>query len=206
MITSFNITTSTDIEKNYNLGLLPQRNNKNLFYQESSARSNLARFSISSENRRIIRKTESYSFQKIPLNQFSYTPQIQKTIKSWIKDLSWDFPVASVKNIFTNHIFNYLYIWSDSSGKTIAYAICFFSDTISHIAYVFYDPKVSHHDLPIRLVIQFIQDSFNLKLKYSYLGRFSKNTGYYKRNMPGLEFFVNGNWIEYNKENQQLLA
>ncbi len=194
----FNIATSQNIEENYEKGFLPQRNDKNLFYQDSSCRSDLSIFQLNSENRRIIRKTENFSFEKIFLNDFIYDIELQKKLYSWVKTLEWDFPVSSIKNIFTNHIFNYVYVWKNEESKIIAYAVCYFSPTISHIAYVFYDPEYSHGNLPIRLVLQVIEDSQKLGLKYCYLGRFSKETGYYKRNMPGFQFFDNNQWVEYN--------
>ena len=102
----FNITNNLSLEENYRQGLLPQRNRKS-FYSESSCRSNLTNFSLSSENRRILRKTENLTFIKVPIY---YNLVIQKQIYTWLKGLGWDFPISSVKNIFTNHIFNYLYI------------------------------------------------------------------------------------------------
>lgn len=194
-MTQFNLNTTDSIEVNYQNGLLPQRNQKDLWYQESSSRSNLNNFNLTSENRRILRKTENFSFEKINLKDFKYDLSIQKKIFNWVKEIGWDFPISSIKTIFTNHIFNYLYIWKDEKNQEVAYSICYFSDTISHIAYVFYDPKYNHSNLPIRLVIQIIIDSHQAKLNYCYLGRFSPNTGFYKRNMPGFEYFENHQWL-----------
>lgn len=182
----FNIKNNQPVEKNYQQGLLPQRNDSTSFYFESSCRSNLTKFLLSSENRRILRKTEQFTFKRVPI---FYNRDIQKQIFQWLKGLDWDFPISSVKTIFTNHIFNYLYVWKFDQ-KIVAYSICYFSDSISHIAYVFYDPQYSHSDLPIRLSLQAIIDSHQLGLKYCYLGRFSD----YKRNMPGFENFVGGQW------------
>jgi arginyl-tRNA--protein-N-Asp/Glu arginylyltransferase len=195
----YNLTNSNSIETNYNLGLLPQRNNKDLWYFDTSSRSNLLFFQISSENRRIINKTQDFSYFLQPLSTFDYNSTIQKNIHKWINQLGWDFPINSVKKIFTNHIFNYIYIWKDKNNQIVAYSICYFSSQISHIAYVFYDPKLNHGNVPIRLVLQTIIDSQNQNLKYCYLGRFSPETGYYKRNMPGFEYFQDGNWIKYEK-------
>lgn len=191
----FNLQNSLSVEQNYQNGLLPQRNQNGLWYFESSSRSNLSRFSLSSENRRIFNKTQNFTFEKIPLSQFKYTPEIQKTIFKWLQQLKWNFPISSVKKIFTQHIFNYLYIWKDTDNNVAAYSVCYLSNSISHIAYVFYDPNLSHSNLPIRLVLQVIQDSADQKLKYCYLGRFSKDVGFYKRNMPGFEYFDKGGWI-----------
>lgn len=195
----FNLTPKGTIEENYHNGLLPQRNSPQFWYQDSSSRSSLNNFQLSSENRRILNKTQEFTFDLIPLKNFLWTPEIQIQIFSWLKELKWDFPISSVKAIFTNHIFNYLYIWKNSSDQVVAYSICYFSESISHIAYVFYQPEYSHGNLPIRLVLQTVIDSQNKGLKYCYLGRFSPDTGYYKRNMPGFEYFDNGNWIKYEK-------
>lgn len=193
-MSQFNLKSNSSIDENYTNGLLPQRNNKNVFYQETSSRSNLHDFSLDSENRRILNKTNQYNFQLIPLNQFTYDISTQKTIYKWIKGLGWDFPISSVKKIFTNHIFNYLYIWENEQQEIIAYSICYFSEKISHIAYVFYNPYYSHNNLPIRLTLQTVIDSQKKGLDYCYLGRFSKESGFYKRTMPGFEYFKNQKW------------
>ncbi len=196
----FNQQNTLSPANNYQNGLLPQRNAKNLWYSDSSSRSNLKEFSLSSENRRIIGKTDIYKFQLIPLSDFKYTPTIQKTIFKWIKSIGWDFPISSVKTIFTNHIFNYVYVWLDSDNNAVAYSICYFDSSISHIAYVFYDPELSHNNLPIRLTLQTIIDSHDKNLNYCYLGRFNPETklGYYKRNLPGFEYFTNNSWQKYS--------
>jgi len=196
---NYNIKNFNSIEDNYTQGLLPQRNNSSLWYQESSCRSNLSAFQLSSENRRILNKTADFSYQIFPIVEFSFTTEIQKQIYSWIKKLGWNFPISSVKKIFTNHIFNYVYIWKDKNNQIVAYSICYFSPNISHIAYVFYSPEYDHGNLPIRLVLQFIIDSQSKGLKFCYLGRFSNDTGYYKRNMPGFEYFDKNNWLKYEK-------
>lgn len=194
----FNIKIDTDLKEGYQSGLLPQRNDKNLFYFESSSRSDLSKFKLSSENRRIINKTNNFTFEKISLSNFNYSPKLQKLLSSWVKELGWDFPTSSIKSIFTNHIFNYVYMWKNEKNEVVAYAICLISPNISHVAYVFYCPSLSHSNLPIRLVLQVVIDSHELNLKYCYLGRFSETNGLYKRNMPGFQYFVNKQWIEYN--------
>jgi len=190
----FNLKNNLSPEENYQNGLLPQRNKKGLYYHQSSCRSNLKNFHLTSENRRIIKKTQNFSFKQIPLDKFQYTPLIQKTISSWTKQLNWNFPTSSIKYVFSQHIFNQLYIWQNQNKQIVAYNICYFSPTISHGAYVFYSPKLKHSNLPIRMVLQVTIDSQKLGLKYCYMGRFSTNNGYYKRNVPGFQHFINHSW------------
>ncbi len=195
----YNLQNQLPPQNNYAQGWLPQRNQADFWYFDTSCRSNLSSFQLSSENRRILNKTQSFNFQKISLKQFQFTSDVKKQILNWIKQLNWNFPISSVKNIFTNHIFNYLYIWKNQENETVAYSICYFSNNLSHIAYVFYNPEYSHGNLPIRLVLQTIIDSHDLGLNYCYLGRFSKSQSYYKRNMPGFEYFHNHQWLKYDK-------
>ena len=192
-MSQYNLTFDIPIDLIYQQGILPQRNQKNLFYQTTSCRSNLSRFTLSSENRRILNKTISFTYQTIDLTQFTYTSDIQKQIFGWIKSLGWDFPAASVKTIFTNHIFNKLTLWQENN-QTIGYAISLDYPDFTHIAYVFYPDTYLHTNLPSRMVLQAIIDSHDQGKKYCYLGQFSKDSGYYKRNMPGFEYYNNGSW------------
>lgn len=198
----FNIKTNKSLKQNYQDGLLPQRNSRQYSYQDEnySSRVKLNSFQLSSENRRILNKTQDFTYQKIPLSKFIYDKNFQKQVSFWVKNLGWDFPTSSIKTIFTNHIFNYLYIWSDKNKNICAYSLCYFDKDISHIAYVFYNPIYAHQDLPIRLTLQVVIDSSKMKLQYCYLGRFNPQSklGYYKRNFLGFEYFTNNLWIPYN--------
>jgi arginyl-tRNA--protein-N-Asp/Glu arginylyltransferase len=192
-MTQYNLSDNLSLGEKYHRGQLPQRNSISMFYQDSSCRSNLAAFSLSSENRRIIRKTDHFTYEFGPIH---YDLPIQKRIFGWLKLLQWDFPISSVKTVFTRHIFNQLYTWKENE-QIVAYSVCYFDEHLSHIAYVFYDPKYHHSDLPIRLVLQTVIDSQHLGLQYCYLGRFSSTIGYYKRNMPGFEYFHHNQWQKY---------
>ncbi|MCL4383905.1 hypothetical protein M1116_00455 [Patescibacteria group bacterium] len=197
---AFNLTPTDSLPHIYQQGLLPQRNQKGLFYQSTSCRSNLHEYSLSSENRRILKKTDQFHYERTPLNSFTLTAENLKTIHHWLSLLKWDFPTSSVKTVFNNHIFNELYIWQQND-LIIGYAICLVTPAMSHIAYVFYDPSYQRLNLPIRMVLQVIVDSYHQGLDYCYLGQFSPDTGFYKRNMPGFEVFDNGDWVKYTKNN-----
>jgi hypothetical protein len=194
-----NLTSTLNPPDLYLKGWLPQRNQKGLWYQDTSSRSNLCNFRLSSENRRILNSTSDWNFQYLPLSQFDLTPAIKKQIISWVKTLNWDFPSSSIKNIFGSHIFNHVYTWSQVGAAPQAYALCYSDSDISHIAYVFYDPTLAKSNLPIRMVLQAIIDSQQANNKYCYLGGFNPTTryGYYKRNMPGFEYFQNNTWQTY---------
>jgi len=202
MPAEYNIKNQKSPEDNYQSGLLPQRNQPGLYYRDSSCRSNFTNFSLSSENRRILKKTEQYTYQTFqptfPLNIVD-----QKTILRWIKGLGWEFPINSVKTVFTRHIFNHFYTWSDANRQVVGYSACFRSLVSNHpkvasIAYVFYDPRLQNSNLPIRMVLQEVINSHDQGYQYCYLGRFQPpSIGYYKRNLPGFEYYSNSHWLPY---------
>lgn len=197
----YNLANNLTPTENYHLGLLPQRNRKGIYYLDSSCRANLQEFSLSSENKRIIKKTDQFTFKTLSLANFKLDLTTQKQISTWIIELGWNFPINSVKTVFTNHLFNHLYLWYHPDElKPIAYSVCYFTSQISHIAYVFYSPQYSHSDLPIRLSLQAVIDSHLSGLEYCYLGRFDPVThvGYYKRNFPGFEYYQSEKWIKYH--------
>ncbi len=75
----YNLTPDQNIEDNYQNGLLPQRNSSEFWYSDTSSRSNLSNFQLSSENRRIINKTQNFSCQKISLKDFSFTSEMNSS-------------------------------------------------------------------------------------------------------------------------------
>jgi len=198
----YNLTPNLPLEIIYQKGFLPQRNNRRYFYQDSSSRSNLTNVTLSSENRRILKKTQKFDYKIEFVDQFDFNSQVLKKCSTWSKQLNWKFPSSSIKTIFTNHLFNYIYTWTDTD-KVIAYSICLFKKKFSHVAYVFYDPAYTKTDLPIRLSLQVIIDSIDKKLSFCYLGRFNpiSKTGFYKRNFPNFQIYnyKTKTWQDFKK-------
>lgn len=199
-MTKYNLTPpSNDPSINYSRGLLPQRNQPGLWYEDTSCRSNLTEFKLSSENKRIIKITDNFKFSRLPLSQFKLSAANLQELFSWTQQLGWDFPKSSIRNVFSHHIFNQLYLWKRKDDDIPgAFAVCYFGQSVAHIAYVFYHPSLAKTGLPIRLVLQCVIDSHDLGLTYCYLGRFS----HYKRNLPGFECYQNQNWVKYHHYHQ----
>jgi len=191
----------SNLENLYQDGFLPQRQDSEIFYQDPnhpSSRSGLVFKDISSENRRILKHTDRFQYQLLPLNKLTYDHRLQKTLKTMAKDMGWDIKTDSIKTIFTNHIFNRVYVWK-LKDKTVAYALIYQAPSFSHIAYVFYSPQENLKHLTIRIVLQTVIDAQKKGHRYCYLGTFSQDRGYYKRNMPSFEYHSPTGWISYEK-------
>lgn len=196
--------SSDDLTKIYGLGFLPFRNNSNLFYLSRSCRSNLANFSLSSENKRVLKNTSHLFAEAFPLSGFDYNASVQKACKHWAKDRGWKISTSSLKTIFKNHIFNTLYVWKDkkNSQKVTGYQVIFQNKTILHTANVFYNPEYYEVGLGTRMLIEAAKNAASNNLSYAYMG-----TCYsaYKRNIPGFEFFNGFEWSSNTKELKFLL-
>ena len=65
-----------DVGKIYASGFLPIRSLPDVYYLSRSLRVDLSQFSLSSENRRILKKTENFSAELLPLAQFFYNTEV----------------------------------------------------------------------------------------------------------------------------------
>jgi len=194
------------ISEIYEMGFLPVRSIKNLYYLCRSVRVNLDKFQISSENRRILRKTKDYHWRLIKLDRFDYTPKIQKTCKDWFGGRfgKGKISAAAVRKIFRGGIFTHVFVWS-LKGKTVGYAIVFIGDNLLHYAHVFTDPSLAKSNLGVRMMLQAVLWAKENKKKYAYLGSCYLKSTLYKTEYAGVEFFNGYSWSGNLEELKYLL-
>ncbi len=187
------------LEKIYQKGFLPFRNNSWLFYLARSCRSNLKNFRLSSENKRIIKKTQGFDFKIISLNKFDFNFNVQKQCKDWSKSRGWKISITSIKNLFQGDFFNLCQLVKEKDqSQTAAYSIIKEEENFVHWAYVFMNPNYQNSNLVIRMGLEIIRWAQPRK-KFVYLGTcYGKSN--YKRNYPGFEFFNGIFWSKNLKE------
>jgi len=188
-----------DLEKIYSKGFLPFRNQANLFYLARSCRVDLEKFSLSSENKRIIKKTADFSFGIKSLKDFNYTSRVQKQCKDWAKLRNWKISTTSLKYIFKGGFFNQLMVW-EKEGEAVAYQVLLEEKDLIHTAHLFYNPEVGGKDLGMRMLIEASILGKEKEKTFHYLGTAYGGTGFYKRNLAGFEFFNGFSWSEDLKE------
>ncbi len=194
--------SSDQLEKIYDQGFLPFRNNKDLFYLSRSSRSKVDKYELSSENKRIISKTENFIFEFFPINDFEYSPQVQKTCKEWSKSKGWSISTISIKKLFSGSYFN-LILTVKHKEAVVGYSVIYQEEGFVHWAYVFINPEFERSGLVIRMGIEVIKNAKETGSKYVYLGTCYGNNNY-KRNYPGFEYFEGSGWSN-NLEKLKLL-
>ncbi len=208
--------SETNINSLYNQGYLFTRTGKGEMYQTRSLRIDLPKFELSSENRRVLRKTEEIKLEATTLPYADYNWTIGKLGKDFydtkfgdktfsankIKELMTEAEKSNFNVVFVYNVGAYCYTPSPSTIPPVGYAICRETDIILHYCYPFYqltDARAySNTPLPANLglgmMLKTIVWAKEQNKKYIYLGSFSRPTDTYKLQFAGLEWWDGEGW------------
>lgn len=197
---------SDDLSKIYSKGFLPFRSIKNLYYLCRSVRVDLGKFELSSENRRILKKTDIFKWKLVKLDRFDYTPGVQKTCKEWFNQKfgQGQISVAAIRKIFTAGIFTHVFVW-EFDNDVVGQAIVFINNDLVHYAHLFYNPRLAKSNLGVRMMLQAVIWSQENRKKFVYLGTCYTRSSLYKTEFSGLEFFNGFSWSDNIKELKYLI-
>jgi arginyl-tRNA--protein-N-Asp/Glu arginylyltransferase len=170
-------------------------------YQTRSLRINLELFELSSENRRILSKTQDLSFipKKLPLIKSDYNWNIHKIGKDFYHDklqLAKAFSANKIRELVLDgdkSNFNLLLEFG-CNGQILGYAICYENSEILQYAYPFYDYINYPNNYGMGMILSSIEYAKNKGCKYLYLGSVSRKTDVYKFQFKGLEWFDSQAW------------
>ncbi|PJC76078.1 hypothetical protein CO010_03665 [Candidatus Shapirobacteria bacterium CG_4_8_14_3_um_filter_39_11] len=198
-----------DLEETiYQSGFLPMRHLPHVYYLSRSLRVNLERFDLTSENRRILNKTVDFEADLIPLSDFDYTPAVQKMCKDYAgkKIGRGVFSSQSIKNIFKNGVFNYVFVFKKTVDQSeVGYAVCFIGGNLIQYAHSFYKSDYISQNLGARMMLQAVIWAKQNQKKYAYLGTCYQKESLYKTEFKGVEFFNGFRWNDNLPELKKLI-
>lgn len=191
-------------EKVYASGYVFTRESKGSLDQIRSVRINLKEFDLSSENKRILNKTDFLTHTKESIPYANYSWEIGKLAKDFYDSRGASFSANKVKELLTTtHNFNTLFVYTETDATTpLGYAICFESDTILHYSYPFYDVEHYPKDTGLGMMLQAIMYAKESGKEYIYLGSLSR----YKLQFKGLEWFDGEKWSSSIEDAKTILA
>ncbi len=199
-----------EFEKIYDAGFLPIRNQPGVYYLSRSLRVDPQKFDLSSENRRILRKTEDFAYDVVLLSEFEYTPAVQKFCKDYMaKRFGKDqMSAAGIKNIFQKGVYNSVFVWKKSGSlEPVGYAVCFINETLLQFAHAFYDPDLFEKNMGARMLLQAVIWAKENNKKHAYLGTvYNQSALSYKTEFLGVEFFNGFTWSSCLEELKYLVA
>ncbi len=200
----WNEKTITDFsEKNifdmYDQGYVFTRIGKGVMHQTRSVRIDLAKFELSSENRRIIKKVEEIEVlsESIPYQKYNW--EIAKLAKDFYsikfgQGTRSIMSASKMKEILTDadkSNFNELLIYAQKQNP-IGYVVCYENENMVHYSYPFYHIDQSPKDMGLGMIMRVIVWAKENNLKYVYLGSLQRPTDTYKLQFSGLEWFDGG--------------
>ncbi len=157
--------SETNINSLYNQGYLFTRTGKGEMYQTRSLRIDLPKFELSSENRRVLRKTEEIKLEATPLPYADYNWTIGKLGKDFYDTKFGDktFSANKIKELLTEpekSNFNVMLVYAVGAihelplHEAVGYTICYQNPEILHYCYPFY--QLSNvgaiHELPLQTI------------------------------------------------------
>ncbi|MDD3648031.1 MAG: hypothetical protein PHS44_06065 [Candidatus Dojkabacteria bacterium] len=193
----------------YQWGFLPSRVEKNLFYLARSTRIDLREYSPSSENRRILRKTEYLGIEIVDLKNFDYDYKIGKMGRDfYAKRGEGKFSAYKIKWLFTSGTCSHIIVFRDlnQKGNNVAgYCLINKTNELLHYSYPFYDLKYLNQNAGIGMMTRSIIEAQKLGLKYCYLGTSYTESSLYKTQFRGFEFFDGEGWNDNIEELKKLV-
>lgn len=194
-ITNF---TEKNINELYNIGFLFTRAGKGKLYETRSVRIDLNKFELSSENRRVLRKTEEVKMETIQIPYSDYSWEVGKFGKDYYETKFGKgiFSANKIKELLTDKDksnFNLLLKFT-SQDKTLGYVVCYENQEIVHYCYPFYDLNSNISNLGIGMMTKAIVWAKENKKRYVYLGSVKDRAGLYKFQFEGMEWWDKKTW------------
>ncbi len=203
MYLKWNQTTTTDFSDEnlntlYDQGFLFGRLGLGIMDQTRSVRIDLTKFELSSENRRIMKKTAGLEITNQAIPYHSYNWNIGKLGKDFYdaKFGEKTFSANKIKELLTNNKksnFNKLLIYKLQT-EIVGYAICRETDEFLHYCYPFYNLKTNFPNLGLGMMLRAILWAKETNKEYIYLGSAQRPTDTYKLQFEGLEWFDGKKW------------
>jgi arginyl-tRNA--protein-N-Asp/Glu arginylyltransferase len=206
----------TDLsEKNisdiYSRGYVFTRIGKGVMHQTRSVRIDLAKFELTSENRRILKKANIGLIPiNLPLDDYDYT--IGKSGKDFYEKKfgTGIMSAQKIKEMLTDTAksnFNMVLRYSELvAGEIVGHAICYMDKSTLHYSYPFYDLDAAPKDMGLGMMTTAINFAQEQGLKYVYLGSIQRPNDTYKLQFEGLEWFDGTKWQTDIEQAKQVLS
>jgi len=231
-----NITDFDDkaINALYHEGYVFTRLGRGIMHQTRSVRIDLSKFSLSSENKRILRKTEHIVIEGEDIPHQNYSWEIGKMAKDFYdtKFGPGTFSANKIKELLTdpeNSSFNLLSTFYDGTDKkcisygdeepygkmlmqkldattlALGYAICYETFQFIHYSYPFYNLKKAPKSMGMGMMLREILSAVQWGKQYVYLGSAQRPGDTYKLQFTGLEWFDGKKWCDDLEELKTIL-
>jgi arginyl-tRNA--protein-N-Asp/Glu arginylyltransferase len=192
------VANLADADALYDAGYVLTRKGRGVLQQTRSVRIRLSEFALSSENRRIVKKTESLSLAAHPIPYADYHWSVGKMAKDFYETKfgAGVFSANKIKEILTDGSktnFNLLLSYA-IDGQTVGYAVCVETPTMLHYAYPFYDLAAPMPNIGLGMMLRAILYAQKTGKSFAYLGSARRPADAYKLQFSGIEWWDGAAW------------
>jgi arginyl-tRNA--protein-N-Asp/Glu arginylyltransferase len=193
----------------FNAGFLPSTRQLDRFYLCRHIRVDLAKFELSSENRRILRKGEGINVELVPREKFDYTPARREFFKIYadVKFGKDTMTYERLDSLFSTPIISHLLVFTDTkTGAEIGVATLYVeAATLAYYYYAFYDLNYYARNLGMFMMTSAAELFAARGCQHLYLGTCYSERALYKTQFVGAEFFNGFCWSKNLEELKFLL-
>jgi arginyl-tRNA--protein-N-Asp/Glu arginylyltransferase len=188
-----------DIEEWYDKGYVFTRK-KNEIYQIRSLRVKAQELTLSSENKRILRKTQDFGLRMEQLSDIKNFENLAKKAESFYKERFGEliFSSQKISELLTESVksnYNYLAIYSDSTKEIdIGWCICFVTKNVLHYAYPWYELEYLPQNIGAGMMLNTILWAKENDIQNVYLGSVWDLKSKYKLQFSRVEYFDKQSW------------
>lgn len=188
-----------NVDEMYERGYVFTRVDKGVMNQTRSFRVDLSKYEPSSENRRILRKSENLSLLVENIPYLNYSWKIGKLAKDFYEKFGDRvFTANKIREVLTDEKksnFNRLFIYMDTKTRTPrGYAICAKTVNMIHYSYPFYIEEPEEPSRGLGQMAMAVEWAKSIGKKYIYLGSLQRPSDSYKLQFAGGEWFDGKMW------------
>ncbi len=188
-------------------GFLPSSPDLDRFYMCRHVRVPLAEYAPGSENRRILRKGDIFSFRLLARKDFEFTARWQRFCKSFA-DTKFGKDTMSeerLNRIFHAPIVSHLMVFTHDNKDVGLVVLYLDKPDLAFYYYAFYDLDYFKQNLGMYMMTCTVGETARLGYGYIYLGSCYSRNAMYKTQFKNAEFFNGFRWSENMKELKYLV-
>lgn len=170
-----------------------------------SIRIDLDHFDYTSENRRILKKTDFLKLFAQEIGEFKYDPiKVGKFSLDNFRKRGIKMHISKIKRIYTEGINNQILTYKDLD-KVVGYATVIVGKNSMHYTFPFYDVEYYKKNLGLGMMLRAIIWAKQKKMNYIYLGTCNQEKAFYKLQFKGVEWFNGNDWSKDIKELKSII-
>ena len=194
----------------FEAGFLPSTRQLDRFYLARHVRVRLSDFTLSSENRRVLRKCGHLRMRLLRQSEFTLTPERLEFCRAYANSRFGDGVMSGerLESLFTAPVATHIMLFDDpGTGAEAGYVVLYIeSPRLVFYYYSFYDLALFERNLGLYIMTSVVKSFADGGLTCLYLGTCYSERALYKTQFKGSEFFNGNCWSTDIRELKYLVA